>query len=159
MRILRLGDLASFEGFVKALGDENVLTQADTYTSGFRQRTMGAETEDEEMSLRAYLKLCEAGTKRMIAEHQIPERLRTMVGDPPYVTEENRKDLSGFLFCGPKGYVIEMHCDGDGRDVLLTQMLGRKRVVVGQARARSSYRTHVGRLLQFQSAGFCLVLA
>jgi hypothetical protein len=65
-----------------------------------------------------------------VIEAQTPSDVRALFPLPSCANHRSPDDIVSLIFVAHAGHFAHLHYDGDGRDTLLTQVLGRKRVAI-----------------------------
>ncbi|MEG4455827.1 cupin-like domain-containing protein [Microcoleus sp. N9_A1] len=96
--------------------------------------SLASESEDsfQSCNLDEYLSFIARNphTRKMASVNEVPSLLRQILPSPVLCMGSNSREPLMRLFVGNAGNRAHLHFDTDGRDVLLCQIFGRKRVVI-----------------------------
>lgn len=126
-----IDEVRTVDRAIEVLGDARFVAGINGYDSNLR---VGQTSDDDfACSVAGYFRLIERepDTQAMNRETESPDELRALFTEPgiastPHCVEEHRS----LFYLAKRGLVAPLHFDGDQRDVLLTQVVGRKRVAL-----------------------------
>ena len=111
----------------RAVGEMSFLVSWN-YVASLRYRIDQSKIEPESCSLGDYLDYVDLNpdTPKMCIEQRVTPELESLYAVPALCRKLDRT----LMFIGNAGNFAPLHFDGDNRQVLMTQMFGRKRVVL-----------------------------
>ena len=120
---------ANQEAFQRCMMDRVTPTR-DYYESYLDQKRFNSASRFHpyQLTIAEVLASWESGQKVQTIEGPVPETVRRLMSDHVNADLPAAQGVTAFFFGGYRGLVSEMHFDGDYCDVLIIQLMGRKRL-------------------------------